>query len=158
MRGPQKAPIALQSVCEGRTSWLAGQRSLLRWAVVVHTRTREGEAIGFFISFYTRRLSHSFKFIMLHALSLSHPQGCLDRSKAGLPRSVRHGEPLPLAGSPGLMHCSEHRLGGGEEPRSQALRCPGSKQHLVSLGGQRALPASIKPVFLPGKQAIQLPC
>ena len=36
----------------------------------------------------------------------THPQGRLDRREAGLPRSMCHGVPLPLAVAPDLMHCS----------------------------------------------------
>lgn len=117
----------------------------------VHTRIRKGRRMDslFFCRHLTQEL---FQNLIYVSPSLSHPQGSLDRSKAGLPRSVRHGESLPLASSPCLMHCSEDRLGGGEGPRSRALRCPGSKQHPVSLAGQRALPASIKPVFPPASK------
>lgn len=36
---------------------------------------------------------------------LTHPQGRFDRCEAALSRGVRHGESLPLAAAPGLMHC-----------------------------------------------------
>lgn len=49
---------------------------------------------------------------------LTHPQGRFDRREAGLPRSMRHGETLPLAATPSLMHCWMLLLSLGRERES----------------------------------------
>lgn len=149
LRGSHRAPIALQSVRQSRPSGLQASEVACAGPWWCAHAYRRGETNGFFI-FYRHLTQESLKNLIY--VLLSHPQGSLDRSKAGLPRSVRHGESLPLASSPCLMHCSYDRLGGVEGLRSQALRCPGSKQHLVSLAWQRALQASIKPVSPPANK------
>lgn len=88
--------------------------------------------------------------------SVTHPQGRFDRRETGLPRSMRHGEPLPLAATPGLMHCwcccSLGRSARREESResvrvvlmsfARQLHSAGHQPHLQFLGAKRASEAA----------------